>query len=60
MIHITIEKHADMLFVYNKESQEFMGQGSTMKEVNEVLEKRYPGKLFGCSETELKLLKAKQ
>ena len=58
MILITIEKHAGMIYVYNKESKEFMGQGSTMKEVNEALEKRYPGKLFGCSEAELKLLKA--
>lgn len=53
VIHITIEKHNDMFYVYDRETNEFMAQGSSKEEVETNLQKRYPGKRFGCSESVL-------
>lgn len=58
MIPIVVEKHKDCLFIYNKESNEFMAQGSTMEELNTALESRFPGKKFSCSEEHLEMIKA--
>jgi len=53
-IHIIIEKHNDMLYVYNKDTKEFMAQGSTKEDVEKVLVQRFPGKRFACHESTLK------
>jgi LytS/YehU family sensor histidine kinase len=58
MIPIVVEKHEDRLFIYHKDNHEFMAQGSTMAELNDALEKRYPGKKFSCSEEHLEAIKA--
>ena len=42
-----------MLYIYNKETEEFLGQAHTMKELSDVLEKRFPGKLFNVSQDEI-------
>jgi len=51
VIQINIEKHNNMFYVYDKETNEFMAQGSCKDEVENNLKKRYPGKSFGCSES---------
>lgn len=53
VIHITIEKHNNVFYVYERDTNEFMAQGSTQKEVENNLRKRYPGKTFGCPESVL-------
>ena len=53
VINITIEKHNNMFYVYDRETNEFMAQGSSKDEVETNLQKRYPGKRFGCSESVL-------
>jgi murein L,D-transpeptidase YafK len=53
-IHIIIEKHNDMLFVYDKETKQFMAQGSSKEAVEKVLVERFPGKRFACHESILK------
>lgn len=53
-IHIIIEKHNDMLFVYDKETKQFMAQGSSKEDVEKVLVERFPGKRFACPESILK------
>jgi len=53
VIHITIEKHNEMFYVYDRETNEFMAQGSSKDEVETNLQKRYPGKRFGCAESNL-------
>jgi hypothetical protein len=50
-IQITIEKHNDMFYVYDRDTNEFMAQGSSKDEVETNLKKRYPGKSFGCAES---------
>lgn len=53
VIQITIEKHNNVFYVYDRETNEFMAQGSTQNEVENNLKKRYPGKTFGCPESVL-------
>jgi predicted negative regulator of RcsB-dependent stress response len=53
-IHIIIEKHNDMLYVYDKETKQFMAQGSSKEDVEKVLVERFPGKRFACPESILK------
>jgi hypothetical protein len=55
---ITIEKHNDTLFVYDKKTKQFLAQGTSAKEVEQALEKRYPGKKYACSPEELNLLRS--
>ena len=56
-IPIVVEKHQDTVFVYKKDSHEFMAKGSSMAELNLALEARYPGKKFSCSEEHLAVIK---
>jgi len=53
-IHIIIEKHNDMLYVYDKDTKQFMAQGSTKEAVEKILVERFPGKRFACHESTLK------
>ena len=53
-IHIIIEKHNDMLFVYDKDTKQFMAQGSSKEDVEKILVERFPGKRFACHESTLK------
>jgi hypothetical protein len=53
-IHIIIEKHNDMLYVYDKDTKQFMAQGSSKEDVEKVLVERFPGKRFACHESILK------
>ena len=54
LIHIVIEKHNDMLFVYDKDTKQFMAQGTSKEDVEKVLVERFPGKRFACPESILK------
>lgn len=53
-IHIIIEKHNDMLYVYDKDTKQFMAQGSSKEAVEKILVERFPGKRFACHESILK------
>jgi len=53
-IHIIIEKHNDMLYVYDKDTKQFMAQGSSKEAVEKILIERFPGKRFACPESILK------
>jgi len=50
-VQITIEKHNNVFYVYDRNTNEFMAQGSSKDEVENNLQKRYPGKRFGCPES---------
>ena len=56
-IYISIEKHNGVFYVYDKEKNEFMAQGSTRKELETNLAKRYPDKHFAADTESLKVLK---
>ena len=48
--HVRIEKRDEHLFVYNADTNEFLAQGSTHKEVEELLFNRFPDVYFTASE----------
>ena len=43
---ISIEKTDGILFVYSAEDGSFLAQGSTVGEVTDILNERFPGKVF--------------
>lgn len=53
LIQITIEQHAGMFYVYNKQDNTFMAQGKTKEELEDALGSRFPGKRFAASQEEL-------
>jgi hypothetical protein len=54
MITINIEKQNGVFYVYNKDSNDFMGQGKTKQELEENLAKRFPDKKFVADTNNLK------
>lgn len=55
IIPIVIEKHKDGFYVYNKETYEFMAQGTNRSQLENSLAKRYPEKRFAASTENLKV-----
>lgn len=53
-IRIKIEKDDNGFFVYDLETNEFMAQGTTRNQVEQALAKRYPGKHFAATPTNLR------
>lgn len=49
VMRITIEKHNDTLFAYEKDTNSFMAQAKDRAELEEKLAKAYPGKTFGVT-----------
>jgi len=41
-ILLTVEKHQGILYCYRKDTNEFIGQGSTLEEIGTIFTKRYP------------------
>lgn len=52
-INISIEKQNGVFYVYGKETNDFMGQGTTRKELETVLAERYPDKRFAATKQNL-------
>ena len=53
-IQIKIEKHNGVLYVFNKDKDEFMAQGATREELEGALKLKYPDKVFLASTENLK------
>lgn len=56
VILITIARHEDIFYVYNKDTEEFMSQGANRTELEENLAKRFPDKRFAADKENLKVL----
>jgi hypothetical protein len=54
VIKISIEKHNNTYYVYDKEKNSFMGQASNRKELEDVLAQRFPDKRFLADSDNLK------
>lgn len=54
-----IEHVNGMLYLYNKETNDFIAQGMTFEELNENAKKRFPEKLFNVAQAEINLVKGK-
>lgn len=60
IINITID-FADTgdIFIYKKEDGTYLGHGKSMKELEDVLLEKFPGKLFNASPEDLAKLEAR-
>lgn len=54
IITVSIEKHGDIFYVFEKETNNFIAQGQTMAEIKEVMQKRFPKKTFVATEDHVK------
>ena len=57
-IRIKIEKHNDMLYVYDNTTHVFMAQGKDRYEIEKQLQDKFPGKRFAAEPTDITLLGA--
>jgi len=49
VIQISLERHNDTIYVYDRQTKQFMAQGKTGKEVEDELVAKYPNKKFAAS-----------
>lgn len=49
VMFVTIEKHEDMFLVYEKDTNKFLTQSTSQKELGEKLKKMFPNKRFAAS-----------
>jgi len=56
VIPIKIDRHNGVFYVHNKETEEFLGQGDTRKELELNLAKRFPDQKFAADKESLKVL----
>lgn len=48
-----IEEHNGLLLLYNKETNEFLAQGTTFEELEKAVHSRFPDKLFNVPSSQL-------
>jgi hypothetical protein len=48
-----IEEENGMLYLYNKETNEFLAQGKTFRELEQNVKEKFPNKLFNVPQEEL-------
>jgi len=53
-VSITIERHGEMYYIFQKDDSSFMAQGSNRDELENSLAKKYPGKRFYASPENLR------
>jgi hypothetical protein len=53
-VSIIIERHGEMLYIFQKDDSSFMAQGKNREELESALAKKYPGKQFFASPENLK------
>lgn len=53
LIHISIEQHNGMYYVYSLKDKTFMAQGATRKELEDMLADKYPEKSFAATHENL-------
>lgn len=51
-----IESANGILYLYNKETNDFIAQGTTFEELNDNAKRRYPEKLFNVAQAEIDLV----
>jgi len=53
-IEIVVRREGEQFFVYNKETDEFLAQGTTHQQISDALNSRFPGKIFVANKEDLK------
>lgn len=50
---IRLELHSGIMYAYSIDTDEFLGQGKTLTEIDEILVAKFPGKQFAVKESNL-------
>lgn len=58
IINITVDFTDGQIFVYKKDDGSYLAHGKTRNELEDILEEKFPGKLFNASPEDLKKLEA--
>ena len=53
---LKLEKHSDVIYAYNRETDEFLGQSETLSGLSEILNKRFPDVSFAVTQENLEEL----
>jgi hypothetical protein len=53
IIDARIEFDKETMIMYNSETEEFLAQGSSMEELNDILKTRYPNKMFNVKQEQI-------
>jgi hypothetical protein len=54
VVRVTVERHGDIYYLYEKETDNFVAQGRDADEIKEILLKRLPNKTFFADEENVK------
>jgi hypothetical protein len=54
VVRVTVERHGDVYYLYEKETDNFVAQGRDADEIKEILLKRWPNKTFFADEENVK------
>jgi hypothetical protein len=46
LVEVEVEHEQGLFFIYSKKNREFLGQGKTIEEALQVIQERFPGKVF--------------
>ena len=60
VISAYIEKAGDTFFVYRKDDNAFLAQGTDINSLSDILESKFPGKLFNIPQDQLDMLENKK
>lgn len=53
-VRVNIEKHGEIFYIFEQETDRFIAQGKTADEIKEIMQKRFPDKTFIATDEELK------
>lgn len=58
VVNVLVEKANDVFYIYAKEDGTFLAQGKNIDELTDILNERFPGKMFNVTPEDLKMLEA--
>jgi hypothetical protein len=53
-VRVSIEKHGEVYYIFEKETDRFVAQGKTADEIKEIMQQRFPNKTFIATDEEIK------
>ncbi len=59
VINIKVEDHDGQFFVYKKDDGSYLAHGETKNKLEDILNEKFPGKLFNASPEDLEKLDAR-
>ena len=54
VVRVNVEKHGDMFYLFEKETDQFVAQGRDLDEIKQILQTRFPQKTFFADDDAVK------